>query len=92
MKNSYQLTQQLSITGFLTFINFVVGLEENNMKRFEMSPDGKYIAFLGAYGHIHLLSAHVGTFTYTWCITDTIIKYFSRRTRTQCNKHRELVP
>ena len=35
----------------------IKGMEENNMKRMIMSPDGKYIVFLGDYGAIHFLSA-----------------------------------
>jgi len=29
------------------------------MKCFEVSPDGKYLAFIGRYGGIHLLTAQV---------------------------------
>lgn len=35
----------------------IKGLEEINMKRFIVSPDGRFLAFLGSYGNIHLLSA-----------------------------------
>ncbi|VDI39498.1 U3 small nucleolar RNA-associated protein 18 [Mytilus galloprovincialis] len=35
----------------------VKGLGEVNMKRFVVSPDGRFIAFIGSYGNIHLLSA-----------------------------------
>lgn len=36
-----------------------LGLDGCAMKRFEVSPDGKYLAFLGRYGSIHLLTAQV---------------------------------
>ncbi|XP_046552431.1 U3 small nucleolar RNA-associated protein 18 homolog [Haliotis rubra] len=32
-------------------------LEGNNLARFEVSPDGKYLVFLGKYGSMHVLSA-----------------------------------
>ncbi len=35
------------------------GLEEEGTKHFEVSPDGKFIAFMGKYGRIHLVSATV---------------------------------
>jgi len=31
-----------------------------NMRQFEVSPDGKYLAFFGRYGHINLITAQVG--------------------------------
>ena len=32
---------------------------EKRMNKFELSPDGKFIAFLGKYGQIYLLSSKV---------------------------------
>ncbi|XP_063414833.1 U3 small nucleolar RNA-associated protein 18 homolog [Mytilus trossulus] len=43
----------------------VKGLGEVNMKRFVVSPDGRFIAFLGLYGSIHLLSAKSKELIYT---------------------------
>lgn len=37
----------------------LAGLEETSMRKFTMSPDGSWIAFLGRNGHIHLVSAKV---------------------------------
>lgn len=45
------------IAGKVIKVPRIKGLEENNMKRFEISPDGRFIVFLGDYGHLHLLSA-----------------------------------
>lgn len=42
-------------------LDFVfAGLDENNMARLRVTPDGKFIVFLGAYGNMHLISAKVG--------------------------------
>ena len=38
---------------------YLSGLEENNMKKFEVSPDGRFLVFLGKYGAMHILSAKV---------------------------------
>ena len=35
------------------------GLEEKNLSNFVVSPDGRFLAFLGAYGNIHLVSSKV---------------------------------
>ncbi|CAC5403556.1 UTP18 [Mytilus coruscus] len=43
----------------------IKGLGEVNMKRFVVSPDGRFIAFLGSYGNIHLLSAKSNEWIYT---------------------------
>ncbi|XP_052076872.1 U3 small nucleolar RNA-associated protein 18 homolog isoform X3 [Mytilus californianus] len=43
----------------------IKGLEEVNMKRFVVSPDGRFLAFLGSYGNIHLLSAKSKEWIYT---------------------------
>ncbi|XP_071043072.1 U3 small nucleolar RNA-associated protein 18 homolog [Parasteatoda tepidariorum] len=32
------------------------GMEQQNIRRFQMSPDGKYIAIHGRYGNIHLVT------------------------------------
>ncbi|XP_013402329.1 U3 small nucleolar RNA-associated protein 18 homolog isoform X2 [Lingula anatina] len=45
------------IAGNVGNIPQIKGIEENDMSRFEMSPDGKFIVFLGKYGHMHLISA-----------------------------------
>ena len=34
-------------------------LDENNMARLRVTPDGKFIVFLGAYGNMHLIAAKV---------------------------------
>jgi len=43
----------------MTLILCYLGLDGCAMKRFEVSPDGKYLAFLGRCGSIHLLTAQV---------------------------------
>ena len=35
------------------------GLENDRLDRFEVSPDGKLLVFLGQYGNMHLISAKV---------------------------------
>ncbi|KAL3880630.1 hypothetical protein ACJMK2_032854 [Sinanodonta woodiana] len=45
------------IAGKIVNVPWIKGLEENHMKYFEVSPDGRFLAFLGKYGAIHLLSA-----------------------------------
>ena len=35
------------------------GMEEKNLSNFVVSPDGRFLAFLGAYGNIHLVSSKV---------------------------------
>lgn len=37
----------------------IKGLEEKMMKKFRVSPDGRFIVFLGKNGGMHLLSAKV---------------------------------
>ena len=39
------------------------------MSRFAVSPDGRFLAFLGMYGNIHLVSAKVTNFVVNmqWC-------------------------
>lgn len=36
-----------------------LGLDGCAMKHFEVSPDGKYLAFIGRFGSIHILTAQV---------------------------------
>ncbi len=43
----------------IMFTELFPGLEEEGTRHFEVSPDGKFIAFLGKYGRIHLVSASV---------------------------------
>ncbi|CAH1777958.1 unnamed protein product [Owenia fusiformis] len=45
------------IAGKIINVPKIKGLEERNMKKFSVSPDGKHLAFLGTYGSIHLISA-----------------------------------
>ncbi|XP_064609745.1 U3 small nucleolar RNA-associated protein 18 homolog [Liolophura sinensis] len=45
------------IGGKIVRVPKIKGLEENAMKKFIVSPDGRYLVFLGKYGHLHLLSA-----------------------------------
>lgn len=45
------------MAGKLHSVPPIKGLEETNMKKFVVSPDGRFLAFLGHYGRIHLLSA-----------------------------------
>ena len=35
----------------------LIGLEEKMMKKFKVSPDGRFIVFIGKAGGLHLLSA-----------------------------------
>jgi hypothetical protein len=39
------------------------GLEEREMKKFKVSPDGRFLVFLGKTGGMHLLSAKVSVIT-----------------------------
>ncbi|XP_030836516.1 U3 small nucleolar RNA-associated protein 18 homolog isoform X1 [Strongylocentrotus purpuratus] len=45
------------IAGKVSQIPYIRGIQENKLMSFEVSPDGKFLAFLGDYGNIHLLSA-----------------------------------
>lgn len=45
------------IAGKMTQVPYIRGINEKKLKRFEVSPDGRFLAFLGDYGNIHLLSA-----------------------------------
>jgi hypothetical protein len=51
---------------------FLVAMDGCGTKHFEVSPDGRYLAFFGNYGHIHLLTAQVFLWS-TW----TCFKRFS---------------
>ncbi|KAG8187850.1 hypothetical protein JTE90_001224 [Oedothorax gibbosus] len=42
--------------GKITRIPEIKGMNQKNMRRFQMSPDGKYIVINGRYGNIHLLT------------------------------------
>lgn len=44
---------------FEAFFIVIKGLEEKMMKKFRVSPDGRFIVFLGKNGGMHLLSAKV---------------------------------
>jgi len=44
---------------FCCIFHLHVGLDGCAMKRFEVSPDGRYLAFIGRHGSIHLLTAQV---------------------------------
>jgi len=56
----------------------LVGLDGCAMKRFEVSPDGKYIAFFGRYGNIHVLTARVW-YKLLLLFTSCFFTYFSWR-------------
>ncbi|KAL5012309.1 hypothetical protein ScPMuIL_010860 [Solemya velum] len=45
------------IAGKLLTVPKIKGLEENCMKKFNVSPDGRYLIFLGSHGNMHLLTA-----------------------------------
>ncbi|CAL1284702.1 unnamed protein product [Larinioides sclopetarius] len=45
------------LAGKISRIPWQKGMEQRNIRRFQMSPDGKYIAIHGRYGNIHLMSA-----------------------------------
>jgi len=49
----------LMMTNWMALTLCLLGLDGCAMKRFEVSPDGRYLAFLGRYGSIHLLTAQV---------------------------------
>lgn len=34
-------------------------MEQKNIRKFQMSPDGRYIVIHGRYGHIHLVTSKV---------------------------------
>ena len=38
---------------------FIIGIEEDCLMHFKLSPDGKYIAFMGKYGRIHFIASKV---------------------------------
>ena len=43
----------------MLFMSTSLGLENDGMGHFEISPDGRFIVFLGKYGNMHLISAKV---------------------------------
>lgn len=45
------------ISGNVVRIPWDKGMEQQNVRRFHMSPDGKYITIQGRYGYIHLVTA-----------------------------------
>ncbi|ELT96062.1 hypothetical protein CAPTEDRAFT_223828 [Capitella teleta] len=45
------------MAGKVVNVPWIKALEENQMRRFEVSPDGRFLAFYGMYGRIHLLSS-----------------------------------
>ncbi|XP_071951032.1 U3 small nucleolar RNA-associated protein 18 homolog isoform X2 [Antedon mediterranea] len=45
------------IAGKIIHIPYIRGIQERKLEKFEVSPDGQYLAFLGSYGQIYLLSA-----------------------------------
>ncbi|KFM63139.1 U3 small nucleolar RNA-associated protein 18-like protein, partial [Stegodyphus mimosarum] len=45
------------ISGKIIRIPMEKGMEQQNIRRFHMSPDGKYIVVHGRYGNIHLVTA-----------------------------------
>ncbi|XP_069129328.1 U3 small nucleolar RNA-associated protein 18 homolog [Argopecten irradians] len=47
------------IAGKVVNVPKIKGLGETRMKNFMMSPDGRFLVFLGSHGHMHLISAKV---------------------------------
>ncbi|XP_077984403.1 U3 small nucleolar RNA-associated protein 18 homolog isoform X2 [Glandiceps talaboti] len=45
------------IAGKVIRIPDVIGIEEQHLPRFQVSPDGQYLVFLGSYGYLYVLSA-----------------------------------
>ncbi|KAK3100299.1 hypothetical protein FSP39_017837 [Pinctada imbricata] len=45
------------MAGKMINVPWIKGIEETNMKRFKVSPDGRFLVFLGRYGAMHLISA-----------------------------------
>lgn len=45
------------LSGKIVRIPWDKGMEQKNIRRFHMSPDGKYIVIQGRYGYIHLATA-----------------------------------
>ncbi|XP_055940135.1 U3 small nucleolar RNA-associated protein 18 homolog isoform X2 [Argiope bruennichi] len=45
------------LAGKISRIPWQKGMEQRNIRRFQMSPDGKYIVIHGRYGNIHLMSS-----------------------------------
>lgn len=56
MYNNFCVIQYINFEAFFIVIK---GLEEKMMKKFRVSPDGRFIVFLGKNGGMHLLSAKV---------------------------------
>lgn len=53
------------MAGKVVFVPKIKGLSENNMARLRVSPDGRFIVFLGSYGHIHLISSKTKEWIHT---------------------------
>ena len=53
------LVAKALINIFLFDFLLMTGTHEKRMMNFEVSPDGKFLAFQGSYGFIYLLSAKV---------------------------------
>lgn len=45
------------MAGKVVNVPVIKGIEETQMKKFVVSPDGRHLAFLGRYGYIHLITA-----------------------------------
>ncbi|XP_071487417.1 U3 small nucleolar RNA-associated protein 18 homolog [Diadema antillarum] len=45
------------IAGKITRVPNIQGIHEQRLSKFEVSPDGRFIAFYGSYGNMYLLSA-----------------------------------
>ncbi|ESO97326.1 hypothetical protein LOTGIDRAFT_114808, partial [Lottia gigantea] len=45
------------LSGTLITVPKIKGVNDDHMSHFRVSPDGRFLAFLGRYGNIHLLSA-----------------------------------
>lgn len=53
------------MAGKVVFVPKIKGLGENNMARLRVSPDGRYIVFMGSYGNIHLISSKTKEWIHT---------------------------
>lgn len=62
---SFSVIQYINFEAFFIVIK---GLEEKMMKKFRVSPDGRFIVFLGKHGGMHLLSAKVRLKIHVQCI------------------------
>ncbi|KAK7097439.1 U3 small nucleolar RNA-associated protein 18 homolog isoform X2 [Littorina saxatilis] len=60
------------IGGNVVFVPKIKGLGENNMASLRVTPDGKFIVFLGSFGNIHLVSAKTKEWIHTLHMSGTV--------------------